>query len=43
MAYKLSYVLYGHPLDVRALAVTADGYLVSTSRDKTARIWKPNA
>lgn len=43
MAYKLSYILYGHSLDVRALAVTADGCLVSTSRDKTARIWKPNA
>lgn len=42
MAYKLSYILYGHSLDVRALAVTADGCLVSTSRDKTARIWKPN-
>ncbi|XP_075234565.1 phospholipase A2 activator protein isoform X2 [Lycorma delicatula] len=42
MEYKLSSVLYGHSMDVRALAVTADGNIVSTSRDKTAKIWKPN-
>ncbi|KAK7867192.1 hypothetical protein R5R35_008386 [Gryllus longicercus] len=40
--YKLSCVLYGHTLDVRSIAVSQEGYIVSGSRDKTAKIWKPN-
>uniref|UniRef100_A0A2H8TP61 Phospholipase A-2-activating protein n=1 Tax=Melanaphis sacchari TaxID=742174 RepID=A0A2H8TP61_9HEMI len=43
MAYKLSSVLYGHVLDVRGLATGSDGYIVSASRDKTAKLWKPNS
>ncbi|RZF37593.1 hypothetical protein LSTR_LSTR003158 [Laodelphax striatellus] len=42
MPFKLSAALYGHSLDVRALAVTSDGRIVSASRDKTAKVWKPN-
>lgn len=42
MAYKLSTVLYGHVLDVRGLATTGDGHIVSASRDKTAKLWRPN-
>lgn len=41
-SYKLSCVLYGHNLDVRSVAVTHEGYIVSGSRDKCAKIWKPN-
>ncbi|XP_066992739.1 phospholipase A-2-activating protein [Anabrus simplex] len=40
--YKLSCVLYGHTLDVRCIAVTQEGYIVSGSRDRSAKIWKPN-
>lgn len=40
--YKLSCTLVGHKLDVRSLTVTKDGNILSASRDKTARIWKPN-
>ncbi|XP_012257921.2 phospholipase A-2-activating protein [Athalia rosae] len=40
--YKLSSILLGHSSDVRAVATFKDGSLVSTSRDKTARLWKPN-
>ncbi|PSN46406.1 Phospholipase A-2-activating protein [Blattella germanica] len=40
--YKLSCVLFGHTLDVRSIAVTQDGYIVSGSRDKCAKVWKPN-
>ncbi|XP_039294498.1 phospholipase A-2-activating protein [Nilaparvata lugens] len=42
MPFKLSAALYGHSLDVRALAVTSDGRIISASRDKTAKVWKPN-
>ncbi|KAK2577800.1 hypothetical protein KPH14_012247 [Odynerus spinipes] len=41
-SYKLSTVLFGHTLDVRAIATFTDGSIVSTSRDKTARVWKPS-
>lgn len=40
--YKISCALYGHTLDVRSVAVTQEGYIVSGSRDKNAKIWKPN-
>ncbi|KAK0167221.1 hypothetical protein PV327_004650 [Microctonus hyperodae] len=40
--YKLSCTLVGHGEDVRAIANFEDGTLVSASRDKTARVWKPN-
>lgn len=39
--YKLSSVLLGHTADVRAVATFVDGTVVSASRDKTARVWKP--
>uniref|UniRef100_A0A146MDH4 Phospholipase A-2-activating protein n=1 Tax=Lygus hesperus TaxID=30085 RepID=A0A146MDH4_LYGHE len=42
MSYKLSYSLPKHDGDVRALKLTADGQLISGSRDGTARIWKHN-
>ncbi|KAG6802854.1 phospholipase A-2-activating protein [Apis mellifera caucasica] len=38
--YKLRTSLFGHTSDVRAVATFADGTIVSTSRDETARIWK---
>jgi phospholipase A-2-activating protein len=38
--YKLSHVLYGHTVDVRGLACTADSKVISASRDKTAKLWK---
>lgn len=40
MSYKLSYSLPKHEGDVRALKLTADGQLISGSRDGTARLWK---
>lgn len=40
--YKLSCVLLGHSSDVRSVAVTHEGYIVTGSRDKSAKIWKPN-
>ncbi|CAL7942520.1 unnamed protein product [Xylocopa violacea] len=40
--YKLRTSLFGHTSDVRAVATFADGTIVSTSRDETARIWKPS-
>lgn len=40
--YKLSCTLVGHKLDVRSLTVTKEGNIVSASRDKTARLWKPS-
>ncbi|KAL3270153.1 hypothetical protein HHI36_009211 [Cryptolaemus montrouzieri] len=40
--YKLSTCLYGHALDVRSLAVTETNAILSGSRDKSARFWKPN-
>ncbi|XP_011697767.1 PREDICTED: phospholipase A-2-activating protein [Wasmannia auropunctata] len=39
--YKLSSVLLGHSADVRAVTTFLDGTVVSVSRDKTARVWKP--
>ncbi|XP_032678332.1 phospholipase A-2-activating protein isoform X2 [Odontomachus brunneus] len=41
LPYKLSSVLLGHTADVRAVATFTDGTVVSVSRDKTARVWKP--
>nr|CAD7571777.1 unnamed protein product [Timema californicum] len=40
--YKLSCVLYGHKSDVRAVAATRNGCIVSGSRDKSAKLWTPN-
>ncbi|XP_012224540.1 phospholipase A-2-activating protein [Linepithema humile] len=40
--YKLSSVLLGHSADVRAVATFLDGTIVSVSRDKTTRVWKPS-
>lgn len=37
--YRLSGELLGHSLDVRSVAV-ADSFIVSGSRDKTAKIWE---
>lgn len=37
--YKLSYELYGHSLDVRAVTEGHMGTIVSGSRDKTAKVW----
>lgn len=37
--YKLSAELLGHSLDVRAVA-SCDDFIVSGSRDKTAKIWE---
>ncbi|XP_059472996.1 phospholipase A-2-activating protein [Neocloeon triangulifer] len=37
--YRLSNVLLGHTGDVRGVAVTLDGSLLSASRDKTAKLW----
>ncbi|KAK7576747.1 hypothetical protein V9T40_013033 [Parthenolecanium corni] len=42
MPYKLSCALYGHSSDVRDIAITHNNYIVSCSRDKTAKLWKPN-
>ncbi|XP_063701799.1 phospholipase A-2-activating protein [Culicoides brevitarsis] len=39
--YKLSCELAGHSLDVRAVTEGPDGTIISGSRDKTAKIWKP--
>ena len=42
MAYKLSDVLRGHEMDVRAVcrSVFPPGGLISASRDRTIRVWK---
>lgn len=40
--YKLSATLLGHSLDVRSVITTADNCIISGSRDKTAKLWKPN-
>ena len=44
MAYKLSCVLRGHELDVRAVcpAVFPEGGIITSSRDRTARLWAPS-
>lgn len=39
--YKLSAELLGHSLDVRAVS-SYDSFIVSGSRDKTAKIWEQN-
>ena len=41
MAYKLSSVLQGHELDVRAVcsAIFPEGAVITGSRDRTARVW----
>ena len=38
--YNLSAQLVGHTADVRAIAHTSDGSIVSTSRDVTCRVWR---
>nr|XP_022905059.1 phospholipase A-2-activating protein [Onthophagus taurus] len=40
--YKLSNVLLHHSLDVRCVSATEDGCILSGSRDKTAKLWKPD-
>uniref|UniRef100_A0A0C9QJU1 Plaa protein n=1 Tax=Fopius arisanus TaxID=64838 RepID=A0A0C9QJU1_9HYME len=40
--YKFNCTLAGHTEDVRAIAFFDDGTLVSASRDKTARVWRPS-
>ena len=37
--YKFSCSLVGHSSDVRAVAVTQEGDVVTASRDKTTRLW----
>ncbi|CAF1048555.1 unnamed protein product, partial [Didymodactylos carnosus] len=39
--YRLRCQLYGHEADVRCVACISDG-IVSASRDKTTRIWRPS-
>lgn len=43
MSYKLSSVLRGHELDVRAVcpSVFPEGGIITASRDRTARLWVP--
>ncbi|MCL4124818.1 UNVERIFIED_CONTAM: hypothetical protein GTU68_054159 [Idotea baltica] len=38
--YKLRCSLIGHSMDVRAVAVSPEGDIVTASRDKTAKLWK---
>lgn len=40
--YKLSCILYGHGSDVRAITSNPDNFIISVSRDRTTKIWKPN-
>ncbi|CAG9862601.1 unnamed protein product [Phyllotreta striolata] len=40
--FKLSQSLYGHSMDVRTIAVTANNDIISGSRDRTAKYWKYN-
>lgn len=40
--FKLSTVLYGHSLDVRAVDVNHENCIISGSRDKTCKFWRPN-
>ncbi|GLV44358.1 Phospholipase A2 activator protein [Carabus blaptoides fortunei] len=40
--FKLSTVLYGHSLDVRAVDVNYENCILSGSRDKTCKFWRPN-
>lgn len=39
--FKLSAELLGHSLDVRAVAA-AEKFILSGSRDKTAKVWEYN-
>lgn len=43
--YKLSSSVPGHEIDVRGLATTVfpAGAFVSVSRDRTGKVWVPNA
>lgn len=43
MAFKLSTVLRGHELDIRAVcpAVFPAGAILTASRDRTTRVWVP--
>jgi WD40 repeat protein len=42
-SYRLRCQLYGHEQDVRSVsAITEYDGIVSGSRDKTARIWRPS-
>lgn len=41
--YKLRCNLLGHSKDVRAVATSQDGLVVTASRDATARLWAPAA
>ncbi|XP_056634387.1 phospholipase A-2-activating protein [Diorhabda sublineata] len=40
--FKLSASLYGHSMDVRALAITESNDIISASRDRTTKYWKYN-
>ncbi|CAG9833993.1 unnamed protein product [Diabrotica balteata] len=40
--FKLSASLFGHSMDIRALAVTASNDIISGSRDRTAKYWRYN-
>lgn len=40
--FKLSASLFGHSMDIRALAVTPSNDIISGSRDRTAKYWKYN-
>ncbi|XP_001606091.3 phospholipase A-2-activating protein isoform X3 [Nasonia vitripennis] len=40
-SYKLSHELVGHTDEVQSLAIFKNGSFVSTSKDNTARFWKP--
>lgn len=40
--YKLSCEIYGHNGDVRSVAVTNDGKILSGSRDMIAKLWVPD-
>ncbi|CAL4144805.1 unnamed protein product, partial [Meganyctiphanes norvegica] len=40
--YRLRCQLLGHTADVRALATTSKGQIITASRDTTARLWTVN-
>lgn len=39
--YRLSCGLAGHSKDVRAVTTTPEGYIITASRDTTAKLWVP--
>ena len=41
LEYRLHCTLRGHSADVRAVAAAPGGGVLTTSRDKTARLWMP--